>query len=325
MNRIKTSAFLSLLFSLVFFPISLPCYGVSNTDLTFEDGVKLLNGNDYDGAIEKFTKIIRLNKNSPSSYLNKGAALYGKKDYEGAIKEYNKAFKILRNPLLIKSFSSSNIASLNILFYLNRGAAYYSSSEFKLAEKDFENAIISNPLYNGIANPNPLWLSQLSSAYSSLGDVYISTNQHDKAIENYNKALEINNSNINSYLNRAIAYYQKKDYQNALKDVQRSIKKIEGQENINNKMLARAYNKMGIIYLAEGLFDKSIESFNISIKHNPEDGSSHYNKGIVYRDLAENKLALEEFNTAVKIYQQQGNEVERTKVVDAIIRLNYIN
>ena len=58
-----------------------------------------------------------------------------------------------------------------------------------------------------------------ASAYTYRGIAYVRKGQHDKAISDYNKAIKINPRYAEAYTNRGFAYYFKKEYGNAWNDV----------------------------------------------------------------------------------------------------------
>jgi tetratricopeptide (TPR) repeat protein len=56
--------------------------------------VKQKNRKDYKGAIEDFTKAIKVNPKNPKSYYNRGKAKKEAKDYNGAIEDFTTAIKL---------------------------------------------------------------------------------------------------------------------------------------------------------------------------------------------------------------------------------------
>jgi tetratricopeptide (TPR) repeat protein len=58
--------------------------------------------------------------------------------------------------------------------------------------------------------------------YNNRGIAYMNKGQHDQAISDYTKALEINPSLAVAYINRGIAYYFKREYEKSWKDVEKA-------------------------------------------------------------------------------------------------------
>jgi tetratricopeptide (TPR) repeat protein len=63
---------------------------------------------------------------------------------------------------------------------------------------------------------------RLAEAYSNRGWAYFEKGQYDQAIADCDKALELNPRLAEAYNNRAIAYYLKKDYDKAWEDVHKA-------------------------------------------------------------------------------------------------------
>ncbi len=61
-----------------------------------------------------------------------------------------------------------------------------------------------------------------AKAYNNRGLSYARKGQHDQAISDYDKALEINPRNAKPYYNRGIAYFEKGQYDKAWGDVHKA-------------------------------------------------------------------------------------------------------
>ncbi|MBI3583278.1 MAG: tetratricopeptide repeat protein [Nitrospinae bacterium] len=92
----------------------------------FEKGYQYILNNEYDSAIEAFTKAIALDPNYTFAYLNRGGAVYvSKGQYDMAIEDYNKAIALDPN---------------DAAAYNNRGVAYGLSGNMGRAISDFQKA-----------------------------------------------------------------------------------------------------------------------------------------------------------------------------------------
>ena len=60
--------------------------------------------------------------------------------------------------------------------------------------------------------------SRNPKAFEDLGHAQILTGDNDGAIASYNRAIELNGTNANAYLNRGAAWYQKNDFVRAAAD-----------------------------------------------------------------------------------------------------------
>ena len=55
--------------------------------------------------------------------------------------------------------------------------------------------------------------------YNNRGLAYARKGQYDKAISDFNKAIEINSKYIEAYSNRGVAFFYKREYEKAWNDV----------------------------------------------------------------------------------------------------------
>ncbi|MBT9169496.1 MAG: TPR repeat-containing protein YrrB [Syntrophomonadaceae bacterium] len=159
----------------------------------FAKGYQHTLNNEYDKAIEAYTRAIALNPNIAGAYYGRGVAYYNKGQYDRAIEDYNKAIAL-----------SPNIAET----YSNRGIAYVKKGQHDRAIKDFNKAIALNP--------------NIAGAYSNRGGAYVKKGQHDRAIKDFNKAIALNPNDASAYTNRGVAYYEKGNMGRAISDLQKA-------------------------------------------------------------------------------------------------------
>lgn len=156
---------------------------------------------DLKGAIPDFENVVKYDPNSHIGYIAKGIVEYYHKDYDKAIGTYTKVEEIVLKPLgaayadlkgydVVKAMALVNeIAVLVSRFAeirINRGVAYYDKAES-----------LRNQLSPDICR-----------------DLL------DKAIADYNSAIDIEPRNALAYYNRGKAYGKKGDYVRAITDGQ---------------------------------------------------------------------------------------------------------
>lgn len=81
-------------------------------------------------------------------------------------------------------------------------------------------------------------------AYYNRGVAYYNKRQDDKAVEDYNKAIELDPNYANAYNNRGLIYYNKGEYDMAIEDFNKAIKL--------NLTFALAWNNRGNAYTKKG-------------------------------------------------------------------------
>ena len=116
--------------------------------------------------------------------------------------DVSQAIKIYSEILNDENAKDNNVLSV---IHKHRGMAYFAQNSYENALDDFKKSSEYDPrsfrsiYYEGIV-------------YSVLGNI-------DKAIECFNHSLEINEFQSHALYRRALAYYNKNDYENALRDI----------------------------------------------------------------------------------------------------------
>jgi tetratricopeptide (TPR) repeat protein len=169
-------------------------------------------------------------------------------------------------------------ADPEIKAYQIRGFAYYCNHEFDFAMIDFQYVVDHDPNAD-LAN---YYLSQL----------YSLKNDYNKAKEYIEKALSIDNENI-EYMGDFIA-------------IEQSLKNYTHSIELCNKILedtpesAFALNARGYANLRLDNIDAAIEDFNRSVQDNPMDFFGWNNLGIAYLKKGDKQKAFKHFQTSLQ-------------------------
>jgi tetratricopeptide (TPR) repeat protein len=195
------------------------------------------NLGQYQQAMQNFNKIIRLKPDDHTAYNGRGIiySLYGQ--YQLAIENYNEAIRL--QPIYVPA-------------YYNRGMIYNNLGQYQLAIEDFNNTIRLSPVYFKVyKDQNPSYSKVYNEAspnyfmvYNERGIIYGKLNQYKKAIDDFNKAIELNPNYFKAYNNRAFAYANLRQYQLAIEDYNKAIKLQSDY--------AKAYSNRAIVYLKQG-------------------------------------------------------------------------
>ncbi len=97
-----------------------------------------------------------------------------------------------------------------------------------------------------------------AGAYYTRGQAYLNKGQHDQAIADYNKALEIDPKFTEAYNGRGLSYAAKAEYDQALSDYNKALE-------INSKYAEAYYNK-ALVYEKLGR-KEVIEAYENFIKY----------------------------------------------------------
>jgi two-component system NarL family sensor kinase len=159
-------------------------------------------------------------------------------------------------------------------------------------------------------------LAKQAVVLNNIGNVYLTYLKFDAARESYQRAIAIGKkTNAGSVLANAYAgmfkyYYQKKDYQNALKQAliaERYLKALNMQSD-----LASVYNNIGQIYDKLEQYNEAMKYFKISldfrIAMNDKLGiaSCYKNIGTTYTKLNDYGAAENYLNKSIVLFKEQG-------------------
>ena len=149
-----------------------------------------------------------------------------------------------------------------------------------------------------------------SDAFLNRGNAFEKKGEFEKAINNFDRAIALNPS-YEAYFNRGITFEKMGQLDKSIGDYDRAI--------ALNPSRYEAYQAGGTLYGKMGLFDKAIEYFNRYIAINPKHSESYNNRGLCYAYLGEDDRALQDFNKAIALdqdlavtYRNRGNLYLRT-------------
>ncbi len=156
------------------------------------------------------------------------------------------------------------------------------------------------------AYKNSIDLIPLAIAYYNRGGAYGNLNQHERAIEDYNKAIDSNPNLAEAYTNRGNAYVRLNQYEWAIEDYNKAIEL--------NPNFAEAYTNRGSAYVGLNQHERAIEDYSKAIELNPNLAWAYYNRGTAYAGLNQHERAIEDYNKAIELnpnfawaYNNRGN------------------
>ena len=305
-----------------------------NTEQMIAIGRNALYFEDYILSIQYFNQAISAKPYLAEPYFFRGLAKFNLEDIQGTIDDTSEALK--RNPFLTHAYEL-------------RANAYQWNGADSLALIDYAKVLEENPEDRGVLLNKALALENLKK-YDQSNDTYnklirlypgydkayigkakLSLEQKDtvSAIENVNKALEINKNSVNGYVIRAdIAINSHRDYQKALDDMNEAIK-LQPQNPgfyINRAFLRHnlddyhgamsdfdyaiqldPYNYVG--YYNRALLRAEVHDFNRAIDDltqvldlKGKDYRTLYNRAIVYADKGDYDEALRDIEEVITAY-----------------------
>ncbi len=230
----------------------------------FDLGMECLKNENFEEAINNFTKVIEIDPNFKYVYNYRGFSYGSLRKYEEAIKDYTKAIEINENYKEV---------------YYNRGVNYGSLRKYEEAIKDYTKAIEIDENYK--------------EAYYNRGVNYGSLGKYEEAIKDYTKAIEIDENYKEAYYSRGLNYNSLEKYEEALKDF---TKVIEIDENYKY-----AYFYRGLVYININKYEEAIKDYTKAIEIDENYKEAYHNRGFSYSSIKNYKEALKDFTKAIEI------------------------
>jgi tetratricopeptide (TPR) repeat protein len=162
-----------------------------------------------------------------------------------------------------------------------------------------------------------------AASLTSLGNVYYSLGEYQKAIEFHQQSLAIKREigdrggEGNSYNNLGNVYYSLGEYQKAIEFYQQSL--AITREIGDRGGEGKSYNNLGNVYQSLGEYQKALEFYQQSLAITREigdrggEGKSYNNLGTVYNSLGEYQKAIEFHQQSLAITREIGDRGDEGK------------
>ena len=143
--------------------------------------------------------------------------------------------------------------------------------------------------YNQALQLNPNYYE----AHNNRGNAWSDKRDYDRAIEDYNHALRLNPDDHHAYNNRGVALSAKREYDRAIEDYNDALRL--------NANYDEAYNNRGIAWRAKGDYHRAIEDYNRALRLNPHLHQAYYNRGNAWLAKREHDRAIEDYSQALRL------------------------
>lgn len=139
-------------------------------------------------------------------------------------------------------------------------------------------------------------------AYNNRGELYFEAKQYDLALKDVDAAIALNPSYMNSYKNRGLLYSITNQFDKALQNYTLYLKNTRGKKDREPVL-----NWRGIARLNLGQYEGALKDFDEAIEINPQNGSYYFNRSRTHQALGSRKAALKDAKKA----QTLGFPVDR--------------
>ncbi len=123
----------------------------------------------------------------------------------------------------------------------------------------------------------PPELKEKADKHKSEGNELMKQEKFKEALEQYNKAIEIDASNAVYYCNRAAAYSKIADFTNSIEDCKNALK--------IDPSYGKAWGRLGLALLSNNQFEEAYEAYNKAIQLEPSNDGYKQNLKIVEEKL----------------------------------------
>ena len=133
----------------------------------------------------------------------------------------------------------------------------------------------------------------LVATFNNRGNAYADNGEHDQAIANFDRAIDLNPDYALAFYNRGRAYNFKSEYDRAITDYSQAIQlKSNFAEAFTNRGFARA---------RKGEYDRAIADYNQAIRLKPDYALAFYNRGNAYKSKQECDRAIRDYDQATQL------------------------
>ena len=166
-----------------------------------------------------------------------------------------------------------------------RADAYYLRSAAHLYLKNYDEA------FNDIIRS--MELHYWANSFDLLSIIYHKTRRYKDALLAINRAIELNDQNLEFFRTRAIIYNDLREFENALNDIN-YVLSIEPQS-------AETLSIKSSVYIFMNELQEALDYINKAISIEPEDASFWARRGIIYYDMGNLDEALIAYSKAIDL------------------------
>ena len=133
----------------------------------------------------------------------------------------------------------------------------------------------------------------VADAYYNRAKAYMDEGRNQEAIKDLNESIRIKPGNAKAYNNRANAYIELGEYQNAIDDLSIAV--------TYDPLFTKAFYNRSYAYIQVGDYTKAIQDIDKVIEYSPEYPRLYYRRAYVYMKLEDYRTALRDLDKAVEL------------------------
>ena len=139
---------------------------------------------------------------------------------------------------------------------------------------------------------------KLAEAYHGRGNAYRAKGDKARAFDDYDKAISLDPNLVHAYTSRGLTYWANGAFDHAIADFDQAIRLKPG--------LAYLYFHRANAYWAKGDNARAIADYDQAIRRNPKLVAAYSSRALVYLQLGQFERAIADFDNALKADRQQA-------------------
>lgn len=173
-------------------------------------------------------------------------------------------------------------------------------SELKQQITEFNNQKSIEELISELADePEPN--DHKAYNYRGLICYHLDKETRAQAIRDFDKAIELNPNDASYYYNRGLVYKRSWDNNKAIYNFYKAIELDQSFAANAYKKFGDIHLRQGSEYGIQIRYEKAIQEYNKAIKFNPNDYESYYNRGNAHESLRQYEYAIQDYTKAIEL------------------------
>jgi tetratricopeptide (TPR) repeat protein len=232
-----------------------------NIDARINLAIIEMERNQLDRAIKSLEEILKIGGDRPKILSNLGSAHFRKGNYKEAIAYLNRALTI--------SSRQTSRGDLSAFDGVQPSEMYRNMAQAYLKMGQVEGAITS---IDAACHLNPS-----AGCYRQLGQLHLNTQNWDKAIGAFRKALGYEKKDVDVYGILGTVYTEKRDYKMAIAAFKEGLKYTNDRNQISNLK-----KNIGTVYLRAKDYEQALKALKDAVSKNWENIEAHVALAHVY-------------------------------------------
>ncbi|DBA05018.1 TPA: hypothetical protein N0F65_000706 [Lagenidium giganteum] len=294
-------------------------------------GNDCMHNDDYDGAVEAYTKAIEGDPSDSDFHINRSAAYSNLEKYEDALRDIETALTInsedarvlLRkgNALRLLERFDEAIAAYSsglelspddndcrqgvALSYYFKGSRLRSEEKLREAVDAFTNAMIADP--------------SDADCYQARAQTYLELDEYDKAVQDAQRAVEMDPTRPNIHGTLGDALREAGRFDASMQAYHAGLRVDSNHSRCKNGLVRVWFDKANDQFVRD-MYNEAAESYSEAISLDPNNSVYFYNRSAAFFAAENYRRALEDAETAVRLNPQDPDNF--VKKGNALLKLD---